>query len=129
MEVFGTDYPTSDGTCIRDYIQVSDLAAAHLAALQYLRRSGPSEIFNCGYSKGYSVHEVIAAVKRASGSDFKVVLSPRRAGDPAAIVAASSKIRETLGWEPKRDDLDQIVAQALDWERRVDALKAAAVAS
>ena len=126
MHVFGTDYPTSDGTCVRDYIQVSDLAAAHLAALRYLQGGGASEIFNCGYSKGYSVHQVIAAVKRASGSDFKVVLSPRRAGDPAAIVAASAKIRDALGWQPQHDDLDKIVAQALNWERRVDELKAAA---
>jgi UDP-glucose 4-epimerase len=126
MQVFGTDYPTPDGTCIRDYIQVSDLASAHLAALKYLRRGGASDIFNCGYSKGYSVHEVIAAVKRASGVDFKVVLSPRRAGDPAAIVAASAKVRSTLGWQPRHDNLDGIVAQALNWERGVDQLKAAA---
>jgi UDP-glucose 4-epimerase len=126
MEVFGTDYPTADGTCIRDYIQVNDLAAAHLVALKYLRSGGASEIFNCGYSKGYSVHEVIAAVKRASGNDFKVVLSPRRAGDPAAIVAASAKIRDALGWQPQYDNLDEIVAQALNWERRVDQLKASA---
>lgn len=124
MEVFGTDYPTADGTCIRDYIQVNDLAAAHLVALKYLRSGGASEIFNCGYSQGYSVHEVIAAVKRASGNDFKVVLSPRRAGDPAAIVAASAKIRNALGWQPQHDNLDEIVAQALNWERRVDQLKA-----
>jgi UDP-glucose 4-epimerase len=126
MQVFGTDYPTPDGTCIRDYIQVSDLASAHLAALKYLRRGGASDIFNCGYSKGYSVHEVIAAVKRASGVDFKVVLSPRRAGDPAAIVAASAKVRATLGWQPRHDNLDEIVAQALNWERGVDQIKAAA---
>ena len=124
MEVFGTDYPTPDGTCIRDYIQVNDLAAAHLVALKYLRSGGASEIFNCGYSKGYSVHEVIAAVKRASGNDFKVVLSPRRAGDPAAIVAASAKIRDALGWLPQHDNLDEIVNQALNWERGVDRLKA-----
>jgi UDP-glucose 4-epimerase len=127
MEVFGTDYPTPDGTCLRDYIQVNDLAAAHSAALQHLRRGGASEIFNCGYSKGYSVLEVIAAVKRASSSEFKVVLSPRRAGDPAAIVAASAKIRQALGWQPCHYDLDQIVKQALNWERRFDALKAGAL--
>jgi UDP-glucose 4-epimerase len=126
MEVFGTDYPTPDGTCIRDYIQVSDLASAHSVALKYLRSGGASEIFNCGYSKGYSVHEVIAAVKRVSGVDFKVVLSPPRAGDPAAIVAASAKIRGALGWQPQYDDLDTIVAQALAWEGRVDQLKAGA---
>jgi UDP-glucose 4-epimerase len=123
MEIFGIDYATPDGTCVRDYIQVSDLASAHSAALRYLRQGGASDIFNCGYSKGYSVIEVVAAVKRVSGVDFNVVLSPRRAGDPAAIVAASQKIRERLEWRPERDDLDQIVAQALAWERRVDALK------
>ncbi|MBA2126796.1 UDP-glucose 4-epimerase GalE [Hyphomicrobium methylovorum] len=123
MEVFGTDYPTPDGTCIRDYIQVNDLASAHLAALTYLRNGGASDIFNCGYSKGYSVDDVIAAVKRVSGVDFKVVRSPRRAGDPAAIVAASNKLRATLGWRPKHEDLDGIVGQALAWERRVDQLK------
>ncbi len=127
MEVFGTDYPTPDGTCVRDYIHVSDLAKAHSVALDHLRRGGASDIFNCGYSKGYSVIEVIAAVKRVSGVDFKVLLSPPRAGDPAAIVAASAKIREKLGWRPQHDDLEQIVAQALNWERRVDALKAGTV--
>lgn len=125
MEVFGTDYPTPDGTCVRDYIHVKDLARAHMSALAHLRKGGQSDIFNCGYSKGFSVHEVIAAVKRVSGVDFKVKLSPRRAGDPAAIVAASNKIRSQLGWVPEHDDLDTIVAQALAWERRVDALKAA----
>ncbi|MGL4396850.1 MAG: UDP-glucose 4-epimerase GalE [Hyphomicrobium sp.] len=123
MEVFGTDYPTPDGTCVRDYIHVKDLARAHVAALAYLRMGGTTDIFNCGYSKGYSVYEVIAAVKRVSGVDFPVKLSPRRAGDPAMIVAASEKIRARLGWTPEHDDLDQIVAQALAWERRVDALK------
>lgn len=125
MEVFGTDYPTQDGTCVRDYIHVTDLARAHLSALDYLRKDGKSDIFNCGYSRGFSVHEVIAAVKRVSGVDFKVLLSERRAGDPAAIVAASRKIRETLGWTPMHDDLDTIVAQALAWEAGVDQLKAA----
>jgi UDP-glucose 4-epimerase len=125
MDVFGTDYPTEDGTCIRDYIHVTDLARAHSAALKYLRDGGESDIFNCGYSKGYSVHQVISAVKRVSGVDFKVVLSPRRAGDPAAIVAASAKIRDRLGWTPMHDDLDRIVAQALAWEEKVDQLKAA----
>ena len=117
MEVFGTDYPTHDGTCIRDYIHVTDLARAHMSALNYLRKGGATDIFNCGYSKGYSVLDVIAAVKRVSGVDFNVTLSPRRPGDPAAIVAASTKIRETLGWKPVHDDLDQIVARALSWEK------------
>ena len=125
MDVFGTDYPTHDGTCIRDYIHVKDLARAHMSALEHLRKGGASNIYNCGYSKGFSVHEVIAAVKRVSGVDFKVKLSPRRAGDPAAIVAASAKIRSELGWVPKHDNLDTIVGQALAWEKRVDELKAA----
>jgi UDP-glucose 4-epimerase len=119
MEVFGTDYPTPDGTCIRDYIHVKDLARAHMSALAYLRKGGKTDIFNCGYSKGYSVLEVIEAVKRASEVDFPVKLSPRRPGDPAAIVAASAKIRETLGWVPQHDDLDKIVAQALAWEKQL----------
>ncbi|MGE0055499.1 MAG: UDP-glucose 4-epimerase GalE [Hyphomicrobium sp.] len=119
MEVFGTDYPTPDGTCVRDYIHVKDLARAHMSALSYLRQGGTTNIFNCGYSKGYSVLEVIEAVKRASSVDFPVKLSPRRPGDPAAIVAGSAKIREQLGWKPENDDLDQIVSQALAWERKL----------
>lgn len=126
MEVFGTDYPTHDGTCVRDYIHVTDLARAHLAALDHLARGGQSDVFNCGYSRGFSVKEVIAAVKKASGVDFPVRMSPRRPGDPAAIVAASGKIRTTLGWQPLHDDLDGIVTSALAWERRVDGLKQSA---
>ncbi|MFN0218647.1 MAG: UDP-glucose 4-epimerase GalE [Hyphomicrobium sp.] len=125
MSVFGTDYPTPDGTCIRDYIHVTDLARAHLAALDHLKVGGASETFNCGYSKGYSVHEVIAAVKRLSGVDFNVQTAPRRLGDPAAIVAGSAKIRNQLGWEPEHDNLDAIVAKALSWETRLDRLRAA----
>lgn len=125
MEVFGTDYPTPDGTCIRDYIHVKDLARAHMVALQYLRAGGASDVFNCGYSKGYSVLEVIEAVKRAAGREFEVRMSPRRPGDPAAIVAASDKIRRTLGWTPEHDNLDIIVSQALAWEERLGQLRAA----
>ncbi|MEO1649838.1 MAG: UDP-glucose 4-epimerase GalE [Pseudomonadota bacterium] len=125
MSVFGTDYDTPDGTCIRDYIHVTDLANAHLCALDHLRSGGLSDIFNCGYSKGYSVREVIAAVKRASGADFTVEEVARRAGDPAAIVAASAKIRDTLGWQPEHDDLDDIVSQALAWEEKLSQLKMA----
>ncbi len=124
MEVFGTDYPTPDGTCIRDFIHVKDLARAHVAALKHLRGGGKSDVFNCGYSKGYSVLQVIEAVKRASGKTFDVRLSPRRPGDPPAIVSASAKIRAALGWVPEHDDLDRIVAQALAWESRLDAMKA-----
>ncbi len=119
MEVFGTDYPTPDGTCIRDYIHVKDLARAHVAALGHLREGGASAVFNCGYSRGYSVLQVIDAVKRASGVDFDVRLSPRRPGDPTSIVAGSDRIRSELGWVPEHDDLDRIVAQALAWEHKL----------
>jgi UDP-glucose 4-epimerase len=119
IEVYGTDYDTTDGTCIRDYIHVADLAAAHSAALVHLRRGGANEIFNCGYGHGYSVREVIGAVKRVSGKEFTVRHSARRPGDPAAIVADSSRIRNTLGWKPQYDDLDTIVTHALGWERRL----------
>jgi UDP-glucose 4-epimerase len=118
MEVYGTDYATPDGTCIRDYIHVSDLARAHSAALTYLRAGGPSDVFNCGYSHGASVLEVIDAVKRNAKRDFEVRLAGRRAGDPAALVAQSAKIRATLGWQPVHDDLDEIVRHALAWERK-----------
>ena len=126
MEVFGTDYPTPDGTCIRDFIHVKDLARAHVSALKHLRRGGKSDVFNCGYSKGYSVLDVIEAVKRAAGKSFDVRLSPRRPGDPPAIVAASGKIRRDLGWTPEHDDLDLIVRQALAWEAKLDKAKTAA---
>jgi UDP-glucose 4-epimerase len=125
MEVFGTDYPTPDGTCIRDYIHVTDLIRAHVAALHYLRAGGSSDVFNCGYSRGFSVLEVIDAVKRVSGVDFEVRLSPRRPGDPAAIVAGSRKIRDRLGWRPELDDLDQIVRHALAWEDQLASLRIA----
>jgi UDP-glucose 4-epimerase len=119
MDVFGTDYPTPDGTCVRDYIHVSDLARAHSAALDYLRRDGMSATFNCGYGRGASVLEVIDAVKRAAGQDFPVEVAERRPGDPAALVADVSRIRATLDWQPQFDDLDTIVAHALAWERRL----------
>lgn len=128
MDVFGTDYPTPDGTCVRDYIHVTDLVRAHLSALAYLRSGSASDIFNVGYSRGYSVLEVVAAVKKVSGLDFKARLSERRPGDPAQIVAATDKIRGTLDWTPKLDDLDGIVRDALNWERRLAALKAAGAA-
>lgn len=119
--VFGTDYPTPDGTCVRDYIQVTDLARAHLDALRHLRVGGPSLVANCGYAKGFSVLEVIEAVKRVSGVDFPVEYAARRPGDPAAIVAANDRARAMLGWTPQHDDLDAIVRQALDWEKRLAA--------
>ena len=116
IEVFGTDYPTPDGSCLRDYIQVSDLADAHLVALRHLRSGGKSLTLNCGYGRGYSVLEVLDVVRRVSGRDFPVKLSPRRAGDPARIVARASRIRDALGWAPKHDDLEGIVQQSLAWE-------------
>jgi UDP-glucose 4-epimerase len=119
LDMFGQDYPTRDGTCIRDYIQISDLIDAHMAALTYLRRGGASLTCNCGYGRGYSVKEVVEVVKRVSGVDFKVNIAGRRAGDPAAIVAQADLIRRELGWRPQRDNLDTIVKQALDWERRL----------
>ena len=119
MDVFGTDYDTPDGTCLRDYIHVSDLIAAHMDALGHLRRGGESGIFNCGYGKGYSVLEVIKAVEKAHGAAIEVNRVARRAGDPAAIVAGASRVREILGWQPRHADLDQIVASALAWERHL----------
>ena len=120
LDVFGTDYPTPDGTCIRDYIHVSDLVAAHLAALRYLRDGGRSEVINCGYGNGYSVFQVIEAVKRVSDVDFPVEAVPRRPGDPAALVAGVDRIGKVLGWVPERDDLDKIVADALRWEKHLN---------
>jgi UDP-glucose 4-epimerase len=119
MDIFGEDYPTRDGTCVRDYIQVTDLVDAHLAALAYLRRGGESLTCNCGYGHGATVKEVVDVVKRVSGVDFKVNRVGRRAGDPAAIVAKAERVRRVLGWRPSRDNLDEIVRQALDWERRL----------
>jgi UDP-glucose 4-epimerase len=125
LEVFGTDYPTPDGTCIRDYIHVMDLVRAHLDALRYLRAGGKSEVLNCGYGSGFSVLEVIAAVKRVSRGEFPVRLGPRRAGDPAAILAKAQRIGEVLGWKPRLDDLDTIVGHALGWEKRLIEYRAA----
>jgi UDP-glucose 4-epimerase len=117
MEVFGTDYATPDGTCIRDYIHVSDLVRAHSDALAHLRGGGTSLTLNCGYGRGFSVLEVVDAVKRVSGVDFNVEFTGRRAGDPARIVADSDRIRAVLGWQPQFDDLHTIVSHALAWER------------
>jgi UDP-glucose 4-epimerase len=125
LEVFGTDYPTPDGTCIRDYIHVSDLVRAHLDALRYLRVGGDSEVLNCGYGRGFSVLDVISSVKRAAGEDFAVRLAPRRPGDPAALVAGAGRIERVLGWKPELDDLDTIVGHALAWEKRLSGFRAA----
>ena len=119
LDIFGTDYPTPDGTCLRDYIQVTDLAQAHLDALRYLRGGGGSLTCNVGYARGYSVREVVDMVKLVSGVDFPVRMSGRRAGDPARIVASNDRIKAGLGWSPKHDDLAAMVRQALEWERRL----------
>jgi UDP-glucose 4-epimerase len=119
MDVFGTDYDTRDGTCVRDYIHVKDLARAHMVALQYLRQGGKSELFNCGYGTGYSVLEVLKAVEKVSGKKLNVKMGPRRPGDPPQIVASSDKIRSQLGWQPKFDNLETIVKHALSWENHL----------
>ena len=123
IDVFGTDYETADGTCIRDYIHVSDLVRAHSDALAYLRAGGASAVLNCGYGRGFSVLEVIDTVKRVAGVDFKVDVAARRPGDPAQIVAASDRIRAQLGWQPQFDDLATIVTHALAWERKLAATR------
>jgi len=119
LDVFGTDYPTPDRSCIRDYIHVTDLVDAHLLALNHLRAGGASLTLNCGYGRGFSVLEVVDVVKQVSGVDFEVRRKGRRAGDPAALVAGAARVRAELGWAPKHDDLHEIVRQALDWERRL----------
>jgi UDP-glucose 4-epimerase len=118
LSIFGTDYPTPDGTCLRDYIHVEDLARAHVMALDYLAAGGGSQIFNCGYGHGYSVHEIVDTVKRVSGVDFPVHLAGRRAGDPPELVADSRKIKEILKWAPSHDDIGSIVRTALEWETK-----------
>jgi UDP-glucose 4-epimerase len=119
VAIFGTDYDTPDGTGVRDYIHVEDLATAHLNALDYLRRGGASTTLNCGYGHGYSVREVLAAVGKAHGSPVPAIECPRRAGDPPALVARAERIRDTLGWTPRFDDLDLIARTALAWERKL----------
>ena len=123
MDVFGIDYSTPDGTCIRDYIHVADLVRAHADALSYLRAGGRSATLNCGYGHGFSVLDVIDTVKRVSGMDFRVDRADRRPGDPARIVAQSDRARELLGWRPQFDDLATIVAHALAWERKLSTLE------
>ncbi len=122
LQIFGTDYETPDGTCIRDYIHVDDLARAHLDALDYLAAGGESQVLNCGYGRGYSVREVAESVRRVSGVDFRVDEAPRRAGDPPALVADNARIKKVLGWQPKFDDLETIVTDAWRWERKFAAM-------
>jgi len=117
LQVFGTDYDTPDGTCIRDYIHVVDLASAHQEALRFLLDGGESQILNCGYGKGFSVKEVIDTVKKVTGIDFKVEDSPRREGDPPALVADNKKITRTFSWKPVHDNLTEIVRGAYAWEK------------
>jgi len=117
LDIFGTDYPTPDGTGVRDYIHVTDLARAHLLALDHLERGGEALILNCGYGRGSTVRQVVDSVKRVSGVDFQVNVGPRRPGDPASLVARADRIREILGWSPELEDLDTIVGHALAWER------------
>ena len=119
LAIFGNDYPTEDGTGVRDYIHVSDLIAAHILALKHLRAGGESLVFNCGYGHGHSVREVVDVVKKVSGVDFETRLAERRPGDPAALVAGADRIRTRLGWMPQHDNLEEIVTQAYDWERKL----------
>ena len=121
VSIFGTDYPTVDGTGIRDYIHVEDLASAHLSALNYLREGGKPVTLNCGYGHGYSVREVLTAVERALGDSLVITEEARRAGDPPELVAIVDKIHKTLAWQPRFDDLDKIVRTSLEWERKIAA--------
>jgi UDP-glucose 4-epimerase len=123
LSIYGTDYPTLDGTAIRDFIHVSDLASAHVAALRYLEQGHESQVLNCGYGQGYSVRQVVERVKAISQVDFPVIETGRRAGDPASVIACVDKIRNTLDWQPKYDDLDIIVQTTLNWEKQREYLK------
>jgi UDP-glucose 4-epimerase len=119
VSVFGTDYPTPDGTGVRDYVHVEDLARAHLDALDYLRRGGQSIVCNCGYGHGYSVREVLESVQRVAGRRLVIREEPRRAGDPPTLVAVAERVHTVLGWQPRLDDLDAIVASSLRWEQKL----------
>ena len=121
VSIFGTDYPTPDGTGLRDYIHVEDLASAHLDALTYLRNGGESTTLNCGYGHGYSVREVLQAVEKVNGAALNIVEEPRRAGDPPELVAVADRVRSVLGWTPRYDDLETIVRTSLAWERKIAA--------
>ncbi|OUR98885.1 UDP-glucose 4-epimerase GalE [Halobacteriovorax marinus] len=119
MFVFGDDYETKDGTCIRDYIHVDDLAQAHIDALTYLLKGGESTLCNCGYGHGFTVKEVLEVVKKVSGVDFKIEMGPRRAGDAPVLMSKAEKIGKVLGWTPKHDDLELIVRTAFEWEKNL----------
>ncbi len=119
VSIFGTDYDTPDGTGVRDYIHVEDLARAHVDALDYLRRGGAAAVLNCGYGHGYSVREVLESVQRIGGRRLEIKEEPRRAGDPPTLIARADRIRSQLGWAPRLDDLDAIVDSSLRWERKL----------
>ncbi|MEO0575552.1 MAG: UDP-glucose 4-epimerase GalE [Pseudomonadota bacterium] len=121
VKIYGTDYPTEDGTGVRDYIHVEDLASAHLKALDYLRAGGAPVTLNCGYGHGYSVRELLAAVEKANGKPLNIIEEGRRAGDPPSLISKADRIRKILGWQPQHDDLDAIVSSALAWERKIAA--------
>lgn len=118
LDIFGTDYPTPDGTCIRDYIHVDDLSDTHILALEYLASGGNSRIYNCGYGHGYSVKEIVDKVKNVIGIDFPVRHTDRRPGDPPALIADPSRLKRELGWEPRYDDLEYIIKTAWNWEKK-----------
>jgi UDP-glucose 4-epimerase len=119
VTVYGTDYPTADGTCVRDYIHVEDLARAHVDALRYLEQGGASETFNCGYGRGFSVREVLRMVEKVSGVKLRIEDGPRRAGDAAELVAEAGKVRKVLGWGPRHDELEVICSSAYRWEAKL----------
>jgi UDP-glucose 4-epimerase len=120
LDIYGTDYPTPDGTCIRDYIHVDDLSDAHVLALEYFASGGSSSIYNCGYGHGFSVREVVEKVKKVTGIDFPVRFTDRRPGDPPSLIADSSKLKKELGWAPKYDDLEYIIKTAWEWEQKIN---------
>ncbi len=119
MNIFGNDYDTADGSCVRDYIHIDDLANAHLSAFEFLENGGQSEVFNVGYGEGYSVKEVVAKVKEISGVDFKAINAPRRDGDPAILISNNAKILAQTSWRPKFNDIDFIIKSAYQWEKIV----------
>jgi UDP-glucose 4-epimerase len=118
LSIYGSDYETADGTCVRDYIHVDDLARAHVLALESLASGGPSRVYNCGYGRGHSVREIVEVVKKVTGVNFPVQLASRRPGDPPELVADSSRIKTELGWRPQHDDIEYIVRTAWDWEKK-----------
>ncbi len=121
LDIYGTDYDTADGTCIRDYIHVDDLILAHILSLEHLLNEGTSRLYNCGYGHGYSVRQVVDVVRKVTGADFMARETDRRPGDPPALVADSSRIKKELGWDPRHDDLEYIIRTAWEWEKRLQA--------